>query len=623
MRVAQTSMMIAALLSSMVALASTEPSEMSVTQINNQISAAQAQLNDTIAERRDYEEQVQTITVQLQNARAANESLQVERREALERMNRRYRELVDNPNIDITEAQRDYQSVVEEEHRNQQRVNDLVSQLSNVRSNFERAQLREHSLQNQLATSEEHLQLARVERLLSEFNITHSIRAEQQVTCERDETIGQCESRADMLAQQRASQTFMMSALESLSEYSLAKANSETVAPQVRVRRSRPVESGFMGARDFKLEVDVEIEGRMQRMEACELLGLDSRYCVDVQAAGEEASDYGKKPYDENAMYRVLVRSNIFNDQVTINGELYGSTPVEISLKRGEYDLRVSRRGYSTYASQITVDGAESYWAELHRLAYDFAPGEIIQDALASAGEGPTLIVLPSGSARLGNLQRNAQEQGGARTFDLKVPIAMSVAPITTAQFRTFVQATGHLTSAEKGEGCHYLDSGSVSVERGLTWESPGYEVTDNMPVTCVSQNDAQAYVTWLSRSTAQPYRLPSADEWEYAARGGTNTVYWWGSSIGVGKANCVTCGSKWSNVSPSPVGKFGKNPFGLTDMIGNTWEWTLSGDDEVSTARGGAYNFAPAMARVHSQLVLFPEFSANYLGFRIIREES
>lgn len=620
MRLAQTSMMIAALLSSMCALASTELREMSVTQINKQISTAQAQLSDTVAERRNYEDQVQQITAQLQSARQASESLQVERREALERMNRRYRELVDNPNVDITEAQRNYQSAVEEEHRNQQQLNELVSQLSNMRSNFERAQLREHSLQNQLATYDEHLQLARVERLLNEFNTTHSVRAEQQVTCERDETIGQCESRADMLAQQRASQTFLTSALENLTESSLAITNSETVAPQVRVRRSSPVDSGFLGGREFKLEVEIEVEGRMQRMEACALLDLDSRYCVDdIQAATEEAREYGKKPYDENTTYRILVRSNIFNDQVIIDGEVYGSTPIEVSLKRGEYDLRVSRRGYSTYANRIIVDGSASYWAELHRLAYDFAPGEMIQDALSSAGEGPTMVVLPSGSARLGNLQENA----GAHTFELKVPVAMGVTPITNAQFRTFVQATGHLTSAEKGEGCHRMDSGAVSMERSLTWESPGYEITDDMPVTCVSQKDAQAYVAWLSRSTTQSYRLPSADEWEYAARGGTNTPYWWGSSIGVNKANCVTCGSPWANISPSPVGNFDKNQYGLADMIGNTWEWTFSADEKISIARGGAYNFAPAMARVHSQLVLFPEFSANYLGFRIIREES
>lgn len=624
MRLARTSLMIAALLSSTTLFAAEDVSELSVAQINNQISTAQSQLDEAIAERRAVEQDLQSASERLRDAREASSTLERERREALERMNRRYRELVDNPNLDISEVQQAYQKAVAEEQRNSQRVAELSSSVGSLRSEVERLQVREHSMQNQLATYEERLQLARVERLLNEFNAATRVRVEQQVTCDRDETIGQCENRADMLAKQRASRNFLINALENLTEYSVALENRDAVAPDVRILGARPVDSGFSGSRQYNLNLEVEVEGRMQRMEACNLLEIDPRYCADnIQAENEEASDRGKKPSDEDALHRILVRSNVHNDNVIINGERYGSTPVEIMLQRGEHDIVVSRRGYTTYSAQIQVREAKTYWAELSRLAYDFAPGELIQDALSNQGDSPTTVVIPSGTARLGNLQRDSAEEARARTFELPSPVAIGVNPVTVAQFREFVKATGYVTTAEQGDGCNVLNGGAIEADASLNWENPGYSVSDNLPVTCVSKRDAEAYVTWLSRDTGQRYRLPSTDEWEYAARGGSNTPYWWGQSIGAGRANCATCGSRWAGRSPSPANTFDKNPFGLEDTVGNVWEWTKPADGDMAIARGGAYNFAPALARVHVRLELFPQFSSNYLGFRILREET
>ena len=94
-------------------------------------------------------------------------------------------------------------------------------------------------------------------------------------------------------------------------------------------------------------------------------------------------------------------------------------------------------------------------------------------------------------------------------------------------------------------------------------------------PVINVSWDDAVAYVHWLSAVAGKDYHLPSGAEWEYAARGGTTTAYWWGDAIGTGHANCRDCGSRWGGRSTAPVGSFPPNPFGLYDMNGNVWEWT------------------------------------------------
>jgi formylglycine-generating enzyme required for sulfatase activity len=80
--------------------------------------------------------------------------------------------------------------------------------------------------------------------------------------------------------------------------------------------------------------------------------------------------------------------------------------------------------------------------------------------------------------------------------------------------------------------------------------------------------------VLWLSKMTGRPYRLLTEAEWEYAARAGSTTAYFWGDDIGKGNANCSGCGSQWDNRQTSPVEAFKPNAFGLHDMAGNVWQW-------------------------------------------------
>jgi formylglycine-generating enzyme required for sulfatase activity len=82
-----------------------------------------------------------------------------------------------------------------------------------------------------------------------------------------------------------------------------------------------------------------------------------------------------------------------------------------------------------------------------------------------------------------------------------------------------------------------------------------------------VSWGDAKAYAAWLSRMTGKTYRLLTEAEWEYAARAGTTTSYYWGGEIGKNNANCDGCGSQWDNKQTAPVGSIKPNAFGLCDM--------------------------------------------------------
>jgi formylglycine-generating enzyme required for sulfatase activity/class 3 adenylate cyclase len=96
----------------------------------------------------------------------------------------------------------------------------------------------------------------------------------------------------------------------------------------------------------------------------------------------------------------------------------------------------------------------------------------------------------------------------------------------------------------------------------------------DDAPVTNVSWSDAKQFVAWLAGTTQKPYRLPSEAEWEYAARGGTQTKYWWGDQLQPGIVNCKNCTDAAGTEQPVKVGSFKPNPFGLYDMGGGVDQW-------------------------------------------------
>jgi formylglycine-generating enzyme required for sulfatase activity/class 3 adenylate cyclase len=96
----------------------------------------------------------------------------------------------------------------------------------------------------------------------------------------------------------------------------------------------------------------------------------------------------------------------------------------------------------------------------------------------------------------------------------------------------------------------------------------------DDAPVTNVSWSDAKQFVAWLAGATRKAYRLPSEAEWEYAARGGTQTKYWWGDQFQSGMANCRNCNDNSGAEQPMKVGSFKPNPFGLYDMGGSVDQW-------------------------------------------------
>ena len=167
-------------------------------------------------------------------------------------------------------------------------------------------------------------------------------------------------------------------------------------------------------------------------------------------------------------------------------------------------------------------------------------------------------------------------------------PFFLDAHPVTVAQFRDFVEATGYTTQAEEFGNAGVLRGGQWRLVDGATWRRPRGsnrpEAPDDHPVTQISWNDAQAYCEWDGK------RLPTEVEWEHAARAGQTqrALCPWNGDCRERSAR-VKHANTWQGQYPvqntaadgyrytSPVGAFDTTALGLTDMSGNVWEWTSS----------------------------------------------
>ncbi|MBU0656312.1 MAG: SUMF1/EgtB/PvdO family nonheme iron enzyme [Gammaproteobacteria bacterium] len=231
----------------------------------------------------------------------------------------------------------------------------------------------------------------------------------------------------------------------------------------------------------------------------------------------------------------------------------------------------------------------------------------------------PEMASIPAGIFTMGCKKGRDDVLDGGCDNDEKPPHKVSVSAFHMAKTEvTFDQ----WDACEKAKACPHAEDGGWG--RG------------NRPVINVSWDDiTEKYLPWLNKETGKVYRLPTEAEWEYAARGGTDTAYPWGNAVGKGNANCDSgCGDKYDYTSP--VGSFAANGYGLRDMNGNVWEWVQdrwhsdytgapddgssweSGDSALRVLRGGSWNVTPGAVRSASRDDDAPGYRCNSFGFRL-----
>ncbi|XP_045141352.1 inactive C-alpha-formylglycine-generating enzyme 2 isoform X1 [Echinops telfairi] len=233
-------------------------------------------------------------------------------------------------------------------------------------------------------------------------------------------------------------------------------------------------------------------------------------------------------------------------------------------------------------------------------------------------GQIAGMVQLPGGKFQMGTNSPDARDgEGPARVVTVK-PFAIDIFPVTNKDFREFVRASKYRTEAESF-GWSFVFEDLVSDElkkkathqrQSLLWwfpvdqafwrqpAGPGSGIREKLelPVLHVSWNDARAYCAWRGK------RLPTEEEWEFAARGGLQgQVYPWGNQFQPNRTNL------WQGAFPkgdraedgfhgaSPVNAFPpQNSYGLHDLMGNVWEWTASsyqsGKQDMRVLRGASW---------------------------------
>ncbi|WP_005223260.1 formylglycine-generating enzyme family protein [Marichromatium purpuratum] len=188
------------------------------------------------------------------------------------------------------------------------------------------------------------------------------------------------------------------------------------------------------------------------------------------------------------------------------------------------------------------------------------------------SGVGPQMVFLPGGTFTMGSQKGVGRDQEHPVHAVTLNHYAVGQHPVTVGEFRRFVEATGHRTEAEVGDGAWLWNKGSPKQERDASWRNPYISQDDSHPVVCISWNDARAYCQWLSKETGQTYGLLTEAQWEHACRAGSNTAYCFGDDEeGLGAHAWY---SRNAGDGTHPVGNRKPNAWQLHDMHGNVLEW-------------------------------------------------
>jgi formylglycine-generating enzyme required for sulfatase activity len=234
-----------------------------------------------------------------------------------------------------------------------------------------------------------------------------------------------------------------------------------------------------------------------------------------------------------------------------------------------------------------------------------WCPGRIWQDQ-----DGPLMIDIPPGWFTMGETPSDkfaSPVERPAHEVSIPAGLALAIAPITVAQFRTF---------------------------------RPGYlpaEQHPDLPAVSISWVDAAEYCAWLSLKTSLPYRLPSESEWEFACRAGSPAPFSFGDELTPLMANYLYTehGARVGRGHRTPVGVYPPNIFGLHDVHGNVCEWVAdvwhptyhgapaegsawNGGGDLRVLRGGAWDYLPRLLRSSHRDRLPRHCRRDNVGFRI-----
>jgi formylglycine-generating enzyme required for sulfatase activity len=284
------------------------------------------------------------------------------------------------------------------------------------------------------------------------------------------------------------------------------------------------------------------------------------------------------------------------------------------------------------------------------------------QQAFRDCSDCPDMVVVPAGEFMMGSPpaeQGHGKDEAPQHRVTIAYPFAIGKFEISRKEFEACL-SKGRCSAppslehmAAKQASRRLLDALGVdrqaadAVEQGAQSEARRdlANIPEDHPASGITWSQAQDYVHWLTEKTGKPYRLPTEAEWEYAARAGTVTPFWWGTAVSRDEAQYDASrpygGGRAGDASTGVVAvdHFAPNPWGLHNVHGNVEEWvedcfvpTYDGAPSDGSARtlencenrvlrGGKWTSAPDYIRSAHRSFFAPNGSYAGTGFRVVRD--
>ena len=288
-----------------------------------------------------------------------------------------------------------------------------LAAIASHRKDIEQIRVAKHTLLNTLESLKEQLTTARVERLRNEFTREGTLEVNHTINCKRTETLAACEQRGQQMGLQKATKRFVDQIFANLTEERIVEPKRNLAGAQVQILSSHVVNSAFSGQGNYNVNLSVSMRGEVNSSRLCNLLSIDNRYCSEYGSPlntayqptygttysdsqltfsnsadnnntvsvsrlnNKPVRDYSvKQPVQSKPDYTVVeqkkdqsveltLRSNVYDDEVFINGVSFGSTRLITRLPKGVHEIEIRKLGYKPYQARVNLNKAQTINANL------------------------------------------------------------------------------------------------------------------------------------------------------------------------------------------------------------------------------------------------------------------
>ncbi|MBU2899357.1 PEGA domain-containing protein [Vibrio hepatarius] len=331
-----------------------------VATIDSKLENKQSELQELGSEFEAESSRIQTLRAELGKYQREEQELNAKRNRAKSALDKQYNRLLDDPDVDLLSFQQEYQEAWASLKKNQTQILEQEQSITEQEMRLSQIKQKRSRINSELSYLKEQKVEARVKRLDAELRESDVLNTAFKTTCSATMTLGECTNQGKYLTKQRAVNSFKTKLLDSLTEANIAKQNMKGVQLNVFVQESQIIRSGFEGNNSYYTEMQAQLQARPEASAACKLLNVSSRYCLNSASIAKK-----EKSTTQQSWANITIRSDQYQDRVTINGVNYGSTPIEVVLPKGKHQFTVSKDGFQTYNRTIAINGNDTVWVKL------------------------------------------------------------------------------------------------------------------------------------------------------------------------------------------------------------------------------------------------------------------